>query len=290
MKTVTAVAVVLGAVLAVACGDSTGPGASSQHLYVPDVGSGKLYVYNLPVNDASQPADTLTLAAPIGVAVNAAGRLAVMNSSGKVYLLDPPISSSSAPVDSFVAGTAGGLLRFDAAGALYVPTQSPRFLRGASPVSHTPVPDTISDSVTSAFGIAFGSANRLYVANNTSAHTILAFDSPYTAAPAFVISSGLGSVRGIAFSGGQLFAADVSGSRVGVYTVTLSGTSDIAFAISAGLASPEGLAVDAAGNLYVANLGAATVTIYAPPFSASSAATVTLTVTSGVLFGIAIGR
>ena len=55
---------------------------------------------------------------------------------------------------------------------------------------------------------------------------------------------------------------------------------------------PEGVALDAAGNLYVGNLGDSTVTVFAPPFSSGSAPTLTFTVNNGTftIFGIGIGN
>jgi hypothetical protein len=54
---------------------------------------------------------------------------------------------------------------------------------------------------------------------------------------------------------------------------------------------PEALAFDAAGNLHVGNLGGSTVSVYAPPFSASSAPAITLSVGPAPfsIFSIAVG-
>jgi hypothetical protein len=57
--------------------------------------------------------------------------------------------------------------------------------------------------------------------------------------------------------------------------------------------SPEAVALDSAGNLYVANSLGRTVTVYSSPFSASSVPSTTLTVSPGPfndLVSIAIGN
>jgi sugar lactone lactonase YvrE len=92
----------------------------------------------------------------------------------------------------------------------------------------------------------------------------------------------------------QLFVCDVSNvasanGGVYLYALPLTAASTPAVTITTGVNIPEGCAVDAAGNLYVGNLGNGVVTVYAPPFSAASAPTVSLTVTGASIFAIAIG-
>jgi sugar lactone lactonase YvrE len=82
----------------------------------------------------------------------------------------------------------------------------------------------------------------------------------------------------MAVSTTQLFVCNVSNptGSVDVYTLPLTNSSAPAFTITTGVNGAEGCALDASGNLYVANINNTTVTVYAPPFSAASAPTVTL--------------
>src|SRR4029077_177271 len=86
--------------------------------------------------------------------------------------------------------------------------------------------------------------------------------------------------RGMAVGPTQLFVCSVNGptGQVDIYNLPLSSSSAPAATITTGLDGPEGCALDASGNLYAGNITNKTVTVYAPPFSNTSAPTVTLTV------------
>ena len=98
--------------------------------------------------------------------------------------------------------------------------------------------------------------------------------------------------RKIALSSTQLFVASVAGApgRVDVYTLPITAASVPAFSMT-NVNTPEAMAMDSSGNLYVGNLTDATIRVFAPPFSASSTPTTTLTLTGTfALFGIAVGK
>ena len=91
-----------------------------------------------------------------------------------------------------------------------------------------------------------------------------------------------------------MFAAQVAGGagRVDVYSLPITAASAPAFSLVSGVNIPEGLAIDAAGRLYIGNLGDATVTVYTPPITASSVPTLIYKVSTGAfaIFGIAVGK
>ena len=95
--------------------------------------------------------------------------------------------------------------------------------------------------------------------------------------------------RGLAATATQLLACGFLGSSDNVYVyalpLTAAATPVATIAISTG--APEGCAVDSGGNLYVGT-SSGTISVFAPPFSNSSAPTLTLT-TSADIFGMMVG-
>ena len=92
----------------------------------------------------------------------------------------------------------------------------------------------------------------------------------------------------------RLYAASVAESpgRVDVYNLPITAASVPAFSLSTGVNLPEGLALDAAGNLYIGNLGDATVSVYTAPITSGSVPSLIYKVSTGAfgIFGIAVGN
>lgn len=63
---------------------------------------------------------------------------------------------------------------------------------------------------------------------------------------------------------GLLYVADYDANEIRVFQQTTNGLPTPKYAITDGISSPYGITTDSAGNLYVANDGSGTVTIYAP--------------------------
>ncbi|MBV9440989.1 MAG: hypothetical protein JOZ24_13460, partial [Candidatus Eremiobacteraeota bacterium] len=152
-------------------------------------------------------------------------------------------------------------------------------------------------------GLVFDSSLNMYLSD---VNKIYVYAPPYNNPPA-VVTPALSdtSYRKEMLIGNQLFVAMPISTpqplgRVDVYNLPLTNASVPAFTIIGtacpcppgnGINIPEALAADQFGNLYVGNLGARSITVYSPPFSASSTATTTLILPSPyAIFGLAIGK
>jgi len=275
-----------------------------QHLYAGKAitaATGQILQYTLPITSAAQAAN-FTIAAAAGVSgtgLDANGNLGVGMFNGQIAIYSAPLSGSSVPSATFSLGigpTPTGQLAFTNAGDLWAATQQNHVYAFTHPFNNASTSSgSISSGVTTAIGAAFDAAQNLYVSNDDTHNNILVWAPPYTGAPTTATSAqpSLGYGK-IALGATQLFVTcpgGCAGSRVDVFALPITNASTPAFAITNGVNVPEALAVDTAGNLYVGNAGNSTVTVYAPPFSAASAPTVTLAVAGGGgIFGLAIGK
>jgi len=268
-------------------------------LYVGnDNAAGQILQYTLPVTASSTANFGFASANNVSIGVDASGNLIAGDNAGHLTYFAAPLSASSVPTATFTNGSAvnDGQIAVTTAGDIFVPTVGAATNGFTHPFSNASTPSsTITNAgITSAIGAAFDASANLYVSNAGATSNLFVFAPPYTGAPIATPGLATTSYRKIALSSTQLFATSVAGAtgRVDVYALPLTAASAPAFAITTGLNLPEALAFDAAGNLYVGNLGNATITVYAPPFSASSAPAVTLTVSTGAfaIFGIAIGK
>ena len=96
-----------------------------------------------------------------------------------------------------------------------------------------------------------------------------------------------GQYQQIAVSPTEVFVSDSSGAgKVDAYLLPLTVDSSPEYSIVTGINKPAGLALDTAGNLYVANTGDGSLVMFTAPFTAASAPTATLAV-GGSLSGLA---
>jgi hypothetical protein len=284
-----------------ACGGSSRTPATPQHLYVGnDNASASILQFTLPITNTSTP--TVTVAPTNGtsnvtaLAVDTAGNLATGDFAGHLAIFNAPITSTSTAAATFANGTAtnDGQLAFNNAGDLFASTVSTKVNLFTHPLSSSSTPSqAITDvSLTSAVGAALDGAGNLVVSNAGALGSALSvFAPPYTAAPLVTPATSGTAYRKVAISSSQVFVASVAPGtgRIDVYNVPLTVTSTPAFSMS-NVNVPEAVAFDSNGNLYVGNLGDATIRVFTPPFSASSTPSVTLTVTGAAIFGIAIGK
>ena len=150
-------------------------------------------------------------------------------------------------------------------------------------------------------GIALDGAGNIYVANEgNSTITVYAAGASGRATPMVTIAggnTGLSSPSGIARDGaGNIYvinhAASFSGGSITVYAAGATGNATPVATIAGdntGLSFPVGIALDGAGNIYVANFSNSTITVYAA--GASGNATPMATITGPGLngpFGIAL--
>ncbi len=142
---------------------------------------------------------------------------------------------------------------------------------GAATTPKTYIAETLNEPT----GLAFDQAGNLYIANiGDGTISVLPktsgtlFGRSVTADTAARIVSGLSEPDAVAFDpAGNLYIADYVDSTVLVFPRTSgtifghSVTADTVTTIASGLDNPDGLAFDPAGNLYIANLYAGTVSV-----------------------------
>ncbi len=270
-------------------------------LYVGnDQPSGGVQQYTLPITASSTPNFTIAASSVVALALDAKGDLAVGALGGTLTFFPAPISGSSTPSATFKNGalTNVGQIAFTAAGDFFATAFSNSVNLFTHPFSNatTPSMSITNANISSAGGVALDAAQNLYISNTggSGANTygnLLVYAPPYIGAPIVTVPAIGANYRKMAISGTQLFVASVGGTgRVDVYTLPITGSLP-AFSITNGMNLPEAVAFDAAGNLHVGNLGNSTVTVYGPPFSASSAPAITLTPGPAPfsIFSIAIG-
>ena len=289
----------------------TPTGGAVQHLYVGnDNVAGQILQFTLPAFAGETSNFGFTSANNVSIALDASGDMLAGDNAGNLTYFAAPLSATSVPAASFKNGAASnnGQFAVTSTGGFFAGTVGASANLFNTPFTNASVPasSVTNAALISVIGVALDSSANLYLASAGSGtaltctsgagtcSNIAVFASPYTGAPTVTPNIASTAYRKIAVSSTQLFAASVAGAtgRVDVYTLPITAASTPAFAITTGVNTPEGLALDASGNLYVGNLSNAVVTVYAPPFSAASAPTVSLTVSGGAfaIFGIAIGK
>ena len=274
-----------------------------QHLYVGnDNASGEVLQYTLPITATSTSNFTLTSPSVLAMALDAAGNLATAQLSGPLRFFPAPLSGASTASATFANGAAPNTLGMafvpsgTNAGDLWTGSAVSQVYRFTPPFTNASTPATTltPPGATTTEGVAFDPALNMYITNapGGAPSNVYVYAPPYTGVP--VQTAGVaGSYRKDIASATQLFVAAPIAlpGRIDVYTLPITAASVPAFAITTGVSTPEAVALDSAGNLYVGNLNNHTVTVYAPPFSAASAPTVTLTAPAGfAIFAIAIGK
>jgi hypothetical protein len=244
--------------------------AAPQHLYIARGSS--ISVLSLPLTSASTATATFAATGASFVAANSTYVVAA-NNSNQVLVFAQPVTSASVAAATFTASNFGHLA-FKSSGVLV----EGEFPGGVSlftpPFTNATTASSTIATVGGAFGIAIDSSDNIYTNNEASAIYFISGGVVTT-----TVAGPAGKFyRGMAVSTTQLFVCNVSNptGSVDVYTLPLTNSSAPAFTITTGVNGAEGCALDASGNLYVANINNTTVTVYAPPFSAASAPTVTL--------------
>lgn len=236
----------------------------------------------------SAAAKGMQLNNPAGVAVDASGNLYIANQlNNTVLMIDSageistiagggaePIHARGAATDALLNGPAA--IAVDATGRVLIAESGNHAVTAVSGSGRI---STISDQVNDARAVAVDAAGNIYVAD-TAKSRILKIDM--TGVVTTVAGNGkagfegdggaaadaqLSSPQGVAAdAAGNLYIADTGNNRIrkvsvtGVIT-TIAGTGTSGFSGDGGLAptaqlsAPTGIAVDSAGNLYVADAG-----------------------------------
>jgi DNA-binding beta-propeller fold protein YncE len=234
---------------------------------------GNLYVADSGTNAVSKitPQGAVSVFAssglndPYGLAFDAAGNLYVANDGNSTVSKVTPQGVVSTFVSSGISEPTG--LAFDASGNLYVANLSNSTLSKVTPQGA--VSTFVVSGLNGPYGLAFDGSGTLYVANYYGNSISKVF-------PQGLVSSFVTGVRnpiGLAFdSGGNLFVASnynyydyVNNYYVyipSIETVTPQGA--IGSFATSGIATPYGLAFDPAGNLYVDNNAANSLSKFTP--------------------------
>jgi hypothetical protein len=271
-----------------------------QHLYVGnDTSAAQIFQYNVPISAGSTSDFTLTAGnSVVAVALDGSGNLAVGELTAKLQIFPAPLSGASTASATFNNGASGstGAVAFTNAGDLFATGLDAGGVKlFTHPFSNASTPSqTITNAgLTAADGLALDAAQNLYVGNATATSNLFVYAPPYTGAPIITAPAAGSGYRKMAVSATQLFVAVIeptpSLGRVDVFTLPITAASVPAFTMRTSMNFPEAVALDAAGNLYVGNLGNNAIQVYAPPFSAASAPALTLPVPGFVLLGIAVG-
>jgi len=249
------------------------------------------------------PAPT-DLASPGWMAFDAIGNIYVTNQVGTITIYAAGTNGDIAPIAIIAGSNTGlespEGIALDSYGNIYVADDGPSgngpssvfvypplAVSGTGTLNETPIA-TISGLATglsAPTGIALDSSRNIYVADNFADSVFVypplgSSTGTLNEAPIATISglaTGLSAPTGIALDlSGKIYVADNSADSVFVYSVlspSCTSASPCAISVapiatisgsSTGLADPYGIAVDSSGNIYVADEGSNSVTLYEP--------------------------
>jgi hypothetical protein len=233
--------------------------------------------FRVPLTSAAQtPEFTIGVAFPFPIALDSHDNLFVTQYSDPGSLIE-----YAAPYNAVTARSSG----IDDAEALTVSGSGAAFATGNGHVAeyvppYTAAPTTFA-SLPSADGIAVDAANNVYLTATTS---LAVFAPPYTSAslPKYTVGLASPAQYPVVVSGNKLYVGEESDVQVYSLPITSNNPTPVA-TLSTGIAYAYGMAVDAAGNLYVANYngGAAStgnVAIFHAPLSSGESPSATITV------------
>jgi sugar lactone lactonase YvrE len=196
----------------------------------------------LDVFVANTHADTVTIYTP-----SASSPVTTLNYTAPVAMLED---------------SAANLLTGGNADTVYV---SPPYTGTQNAISPGGAPCPVSGNVATA--LALDASGNLFVASSFGGGIICSWPNTangYSGSATNVAAPGSGLSDSIAVDASDdVYALYTSGNNVMVYEPPYVGGNP-SYTISDGIDSPTHLALDAAGNLYVANAGSSAVTVYAP--------------------------
>jgi len=254
--------------------------------FVANYSDSNVLGFTLPLTSSTQaPAYSIPLSYAFLLAADASGNLfaaSYASPAATVEEISPPYSAATvtnslggddpyqmavAPNgDLALANTSGS-----AGGSLYL-----------SPFSASATPASLTSGLSTPYGVAFDASNNLYFGNySTSSVTMLA--PPYTTATPVTVGT-TSYPYSLTISGSTLFVGE--GSNVDVFTLPLTGSSTPTAKISSGINSVYRMAVDASGNLWVANDSGGvnskgSIEEFTTPFSTGESPSVTISMPVG---------
>ena len=185
------------------------------------------------------------------------------------------VNGQNAPLMTIASGVAAPqALAFDVAGNLFVADQPASVTEYAPP--YTAAPATIVSGVNHPQALAVDARGNLFVANGSGSNTVTVYSPPYNGPPQTTISAGVDDpVDLVLDSSSNLYVVNQARNTVAIYAPPYVAAPTI---LLKGLSAPNSLALDARGNLFVANLNSTpnSVIEFSPPFNGQSEPVVTI--------------
>lgn len=328
-RRVSATALAAAALAIAACSGSGGNASSviphktaTTHFYAGSFVSGVLAQYTTPLSSTSAPNFSLTGVGGLFLGANKSNVAVANNVSGicTISIFTQPLTSTSTAAATEAPDVPCELGAFDSSGNLWV-AQANSIAEYTTPFSTNQTPAlTVTTSVVAPIGVAFDSAQNLYVINSGFSSTspqLLVFAPPYTSAPIIralplgtpaevvgvavngtTVAVGVyGQTAGARPHGGSRTASEAQwpfagrpGATIGrvsaaagevlLYTTPITSASNPTATIPE--PSAEAVAFDSSGNLYVGDFATSTgtVDVFNAPLSSSS--TIAYSITSGI--------
>jgi sugar lactone lactonase YvrE len=231
-------AAIAGAIAMLAFAPRPGATTTTEAIFVTNAYCDTVTTYPAGASGNVTPISPMSaLCLPTSVGVDSKGSIYVVNHLGSAVTVYPAGSNGTAAPSAIIAGSNTGLnapwgVAFDASGNIYVSNYDGRTVTIYPAGSNGNVaPSAIiggsNTGLIYTHGIALDAGGNIYVANHGSSNGVADTVTVYPA-------GSNGNVAPIATIGGS----------------------------QAGLHDPRGIALDANGNIYVANYGASTVTVY----------------------------
>ena len=266
--------------------DAASAQAPRQLIFVTNYSHDNILGFEIPLSSSNEaPSYTLTASSPFAMTADAAGNLFVpgYSASGPLYEFSPPYAGATVTNTNSAFHQARGAA-VDSHGNLFFGNNNLNTVTEVQP-PYTGAPAvTVTSGVTSPQGVAVDTANSdtLYVGTVSGLGVYQSSD--YTT-QAYSVTLASPPYDGMLIAGGKLFIGE--NSDVEIFTLPITSNTPTRVTISANLSTIPGLAVDAHGNLFVANFDKNEVLEYTTPFSSGESPAATIT--SGVASPWAVG-
>lgn len=240
--------------------------------FVADFGSNEVKGFSTPLASFTQaPSYALSVASPSDAGLDSSGDLFVMDwYGGSLYEFKPPYTG--APVTDAISISAANGMAFNSAGTLFLGNQNDLGVAEvASP--YTGSATVITSGVDFPYDVAVDADDNLYAANSVGVTLGVYAPGSYTTQEYSVALAGV--PYSLTRKGSNLYVGEARAVEIFSLPITSSSATPIARIIN-GVKNAFAVAFDAAGDMFVSNNGAGTITEYAAPIRNGESATVTL--------------